>query len=70
MAIENTNHICYKGYGTTKSVKHSIPDKPPANHDDLDKSVVHANKQLNMIKYYMLDYVGILKGCKAENKDV
>jgi hypothetical protein len=51
-------------------VKHNISDPKPLNHNELDKSVLYAVKQLNVLKYYMLDYVEIIKGCTEENKDV
>ena len=51
-------------------MKHNISDPKPLNHNELDKSVLYAVKQLNVLKYYMLDYVEIIKGCTEENKDV
>ena len=70
MAIDNTENICFNRECTNRAVKHNISDIKPANHNELDKSVVYAIKQLNVIKYYMLDYVEIIKGCVSENKDV
>lgn len=42
----------------------------PANYDDQTKSVDYATKELKVIKYYMADYVEIIKGCVSENKPV
>jgi len=70
MAIDNTEFICFNRECTNRAVKHNISDIKPSNHNELDKSVVFAVKQLNVIKYYMLDYVEIIKGCVSENKDV
>jgi hypothetical protein len=70
MAIDNTENICFERKCTNRAVKHTFPDPKPPNHNELDKSVVYAVKQLNVIKYYMLDYVEIIKGCQEENRDV
>ena len=70
MAIENTTNICYDRVCTNRAVKHTISDKKPDNHDDLVKSTNFAIKQLGVIKYYMSDYVEIIKGCKEEDKSV
>ena len=75
MAINNIEQTCFNRVSKLRIVKHNITvDKPgdekPANYDDLTKSVVYANKQLKVLKYYMTDYVEIIKGCQSENKEV
>ena len=70
MAIDNTTEICFERKCTNRAVKHTFPDPKPLNHNKLDESVAYAVKQLNVLKYYMLDYVEIIKGCTEENKDV
>jgi hypothetical protein len=69
MAIDNTTEICFKNKSTNRAVKHTISDPQPANHDNLEKSTSFAIKQLGVIKYYMSDYVEIIKGCKEEKKE-
>jgi hypothetical protein len=69
MAIDNTTNICFDRECTNRAVKHTISDTKPANHDNLEKSTSFAIKQLGVIKYYMSDYVEIIKGCKEEKKE-
>ena len=71
MAIENIEQKCFKREGTKAAVKHNLPvEQRPANFDNLESSVSYANKQLNAIKYYMADYIEIIKNVQEEDKGV
>lgn len=68
MAIENIEQKCFKREGTKSAVKHNIPniDQKPQNFDNLEASVNFAINQLNVIKYYMADYIEIIKAVEQD----